>query len=308
MRTYRAHFFGKDDKKLHLMIWEPDVKPVAVLQIVHGMTEYIERYKDLAERLTEKGIIVCGFSLRGHGESYNSSKNPKVASIGEDGWEKSIEVIKIFNMYIQDRYDNLPYYMLGFSLGSFLLREYLSRYSDNLAGAIIVGTGNQSASVIKPLRLLVKMDMSHYGIDGHTALVNKLSFETYNNKFKPTLTEFDWLCSDREQLESYIGDNLCRKQISSGLFYELLGSMLRTSCSDACSSWNKNMPVLVMSGLSDPVGNFGKGVEAFIKQLEENNINFSSHLFSNARHDLLHEKASGDANLAITKIEELILN
>ena len=96
MRTYRAHFFGKDDKKLHLMIWEPDVKPVAVLQIVHGMTEYIERYKDLAERLTEKGIIVCGFSLRGHGESYNSSKNPKVASIGEDGWEKSIEDINTF--------------------------------------------------------------------------------------------------------------------------------------------------------------------------------------------------------------------
>lgn len=307
MKTYRAHFLGKDDKKLHLMIWEPDIKPVAVLQIIHGMTEYIERYKDLAERLTEKGIIVCGFSLRGHGESYNSSKNPKVASIGEDGWNKSIEDIKLFSLYMQDRYNNLPYYMMGFSLGSFLLREYLSKYDDNLAGAIIVGTGNQSANIIKPLRLLVKMDMSHYGVDGHTALVNKLSFETYNNKFKPTLTDFDWLCSDREQLEVYIKDNLCRKQISSGIFYELLGSMIRTSCSDACSSWNKSMPVLVMSGLKDTVGNFGKGVESFINQLVENDINVESHLFDNARHDLFREKLSGDADLALSKLESFIL-
>lgn len=307
MKTYRAHFLGKDGKKLHLIIWEPDIKPVAVLQIIHGMTEYTARYKELAEMLTDEGIIVCGFDLRGHGESYSSCKNPKVASLGEDGWNKSLEDIKIFKMYMRDRFENIPYYMMGFSLGSFLLREFMNKNNDKLDGAIIIGTGNQNEGTIKLIRALVKLDMSHYGVDGHTALVDKLSFKTYNDKFKPNFTEFDWLCSDRTELDLYIKDNLCKRHISSGLFYELLGSMLKTSRSDACSSWNKDTPILVMSGLNDPVGNFGKGVDAFIKQLDTYGLKFADYRYEKSRHDLLHEKESGDAYAAMRKIKSFII-
>lgn len=302
MNTERFTFTGYGGAKLSAAVWMPDGQPKAILQIVHGMTEHIGRYDKLADALTAQGVVVAGFDLRGHGRN---SGNAHIASFGEGGWEKSLEDMLLFFVELDKRYPGIPHFMLGFSLGSFLLREYLNRYNDKVAGAVIMGTGHQPGMVLSIMCAIVKSQIKKSGFDGTTPLVQKLSFETYNHKFKPNRTASDWLCSDGAQLDLYIKDELCREHISSGLFWELLSAMKRTGAKDAYQNWRKDMPVLLISGQNDPVGDAGKGVkrvEAAMHNAGMNNVQMK--FFTGARHDLLHEEARGSAEAARKMIAE----
>ena len=296
MNTERFTFAGCGCAKLSASIWTPDGQPKMVLQIAHGMTEHIGRYDKLAEALTAQGVVVAGFDMRGHGRN---SGNAQIASFGEGGWEKSLEDMHLFFAELDKRYPGVPHFMLGFSLGSFLLREYLNRYDDQVAGAIILGTGHQPGLVLSIMCAIVKSQIKKSGFDGTTPLVQKLSFENYNQKFKPNRTASDWLCADEAQLDLYIKDTLCCEHISSGLFWELLSAMKRTGAKDAYCNWRKDMPVLLISGQDDPVGDSGKGVQRVeAAMLKAGLKNVQMKLFPGARHDLLHEEVSGNAEEA----------
>lgn len=276
------------------MLWLPDGEVRGVLQIAHGMTEHIGRYTVLAQALTRHGFVVAGFDLRGHGRNPG---NPEIASFGEDGWEGSLQDMRLFFGLLSERFPGLPHFLLGFSLGSFLLREYLGRYPEGVAGAAILGTGYQPGAVLSVMMAIVKNQIKKAGFDGTTDLVKQLSFGNYNQKFKPNRTTADWLCADCTQLDTYLADPLCRKTISAGLFWQLLGSMKRTGGRDAYHGWNLDTPILLLSGQDDPVGDSGKGVVSVKKQMEKAGIrSVTMELLPNARHDLLHEEATAAAD------------
>ena len=286
-------------KTINGVIWLPEETPKAVLQIAHGMTEHIYRYQEFAKDLTAAGIAVAGYDLPGHGNNLASSK---CASFGEEGWENAVKDIQEFSNYLQQKYSDVPHFILGFSLGSFLVREYLNRYDHPFSGAIIAGTGQQPAFILWIMMAIIKTQINANGFDDTTPLVKKLSFETYNSKFKPNSTDFDWLCSDRDLLQEYMDDDLCADSISSGLFWQLLNSMKYTGSKNAYSDWDSNLPILLLSGKEDPVGNFGKGVVRVEGSMKRAGIsNVSLQLIPNARHDVFHEVTSG-ASVQITKI------
>lgn len=300
MHTETCAFTGFGGVKLPAILWLPDGEPRRILQITHGMTEHIGRYEALAKNLTAQGIAVAGYDLRGHGQNPG---NPDVASFGEGGWEASLEDMHLFFEHLSARFPGVPHDMLGFSLGSFLLREYMGRWSEGVSRAIIMGTGYQPALMLSVMMAIVKGQIKKGGFDNTTDLVRKLSFGTYNQKFKPNRTQSDWLCSDTAQLDAYLADPLCRRDISSGLFWQLLGAMKRTGSKAACSTWNKELPVLLLSGQDDPVGDGGRGVQAVKKQLDAAGIkNASLHLIPGARHVVLDERRSGAADEAIRMI------
>ena len=293
MNTERYTFTGCGGTKLSVSIWTPDGQPKAILQIAHGMTEHIGRYDKLAEALTEQGVVVAGFDLRGHGRN---SGDAHTASFGEGGWEKSLKDMHLFFAELDKHYPSIPHFMLGFSLGSFLLREYLNRYDDKVAGAAIMGTGHQPGLVLSIMCAIVKSQIKKSGFDGTTPLVQKLSFETYNQKFKPNRTEADWLCSDVNTLDQYLADPMVRENISAGLFWELLGSMKRTGKADSYAGWNQEMPVLLLYGTEDPVGNSGKGVPQLYGLMKKAGLQFvDCQQFPGARHDIFHEESNGTA-------------
>ena len=243
----------------------------AVLQITHGMTEHIGRYEAFAQYLCSMGIAVAGFDLRGHG------KNPgdaEVASFGEGGWAASIEDMRLFYELLEQRLTVVPHYMLGFSLGSFLLREYLTKYPDEgeVAGAIIMGTGHQPGWLLSIMMGIVNGQIKKAGFDKTTDLVRQLSFGTYNQKFKPNRTTADWLCADETDLDKYLADPLVRKDISAGLFWELLGSMKRTGSAYEYDGWDTSIPILLISGQDDPVGDGGKGVQEISRRMKNSGM------------------------------------
>jgi len=288
-------FTGHAENILPAILWQPEQKVKAVLQITHGMTEHMDRYETFAADLCGQGIAVAGFDLRGHGKNPG---NPEIASFGKGGWEASIEDMRLFFEELQHRFPGTPHYMLGFSLGSFLLREYLTKYpcEGELAGAIIAGTGYQPGWLMTIMRAIVKGEIKKAGFDGTTDLVKQLSFGTYNQKFNPNRTAADWLCSDVETLDRYLADPLVRKDISTGLFWELLGSMKRSGSVFEYDGWDTGLPILLISGQEDPVGNGGKGVAHLYKQMKKSGMEqVTLRLFPGARHDIFHEEASNTA-------------
>lgn len=294
MKTEAFEFSGFHGQRLPATIWLPDGAPRGILQIAHGMTEHIGRYTALAQSLTRHGFAVAGFDLRGHGRNPG---NPEIASFGEDGWEGSLRDMHLFFRLLSERFPGQSHFLLGFSLGSFLLREYLGRYPEGVAGAAILGTGYQPGVVLSVMMAIVKNQIKKAGFDGTTDLVKQLSFGNYNQKFKPNRTTADWLCADCTQLDTYLADPLCRKTISAGLFWQLLGSMKRTGSRDAYRGWYKDTPILLLSGQDDPVGDSGKGVVSVKKQMEKAGIrSVTMELLPNARHDLLHEEATAAAD------------
>ena len=292
MKTEMFEFQGYNGTNLPACFWLPEGEVKAVLQVTHGMTEHMGRYEAFAQYLCPVGIAVAGFDLRGHGKNPGDSD---VASFGEGGWAASIEDMRLFYALLEQRFAGSPHYMLGFSLGSFLLREYLTKYPDEgeIAGAIIMGTGHQPGWLLSIMMGIVKGQIKKDGFDRTTDLVRQLSFGTYNQKFKPNRTSADWLCSDEAELDKYVADPLVRKDISSGLFWELLGSMKRTGSAFEYDGWDTSLPILLISGQDDPVGDGGKGVQAIYNRMKKTGMeNVTLKLFPGARHDLLHEENS----------------
>lgn len=288
-------FQGQDSTSLQAYLWQPEGEVKAVLQITHGMTEHMGRYEKFAEDMCRQGIAVAGFDLRGHG------KNPgdaQVATFGEGGWAASIADMRLFFEVLRQKFPETPHYMYGFSLGSFLLREYLNQYPNGVAGAIIVGTGYQPGWLLNIMMGIVKGQIKKAGFDQTTELVKQLSFGAYNQKFTPNRTSADWLCADEAELDRYLADPLVRPNISAGLFWELLGSMKRTGNLAAYKNWHKEMPVMLEYGEHDPVGDAGKGVKKVYDHMKKagmTNVVFTGCF--DARHDLLHEEAGGAAEM-----------
>lgn len=306
MKTEDFMLESPDKRPVSAVLWTPDCAPKAILQITHGMTEHIHRYDTLAEALVSRGIAVAGFNLRGHGACEG---NPVCASFGQGGWEASIEDMYRFSAVLDERFPEIPRFLMGFSLGSFLVREYMNRYDDALAGAVIAGTGHQPGFVLSVMTAIVKTQVKKAGFDRTTPLVENLSFGTYNKKFAPNRTPSDWLCSDDAQLDAYRADALCRPSISSGLFLQLLESMKRTGKSEIYVNVNRNLPVLLLSGEDDPVGDGGNGVrrvETMMKKAGMTNV--TGKLFPGARHDIFHEEASGTAEEVRNLLGDWILS
>ena len=305
MNTKTFQFAGYRSTNLNAFLWLPEGEVNAVLQITHGMTEHMGRYEALAGFLCAKGIAVAGFDLRGHGKNPG---DPEIASFGEGGWAASIEDMRLFYELLQERFPGVQHWILGFSLGSFLLREYLTRYprEGELAGAIIMGTGHQPGWLLSIMMGIVKGQIKKAGFDKTTDLVRQLSFGTYNQKFKPNRTAADWLCADKSELDKYLADPLVRRDISAGLFWELLGSMKRTGSAFEYDGWDTSLPILLISGQDDPVGDGGKGVRAIYNRMKKTGMeNVTMKLFPGARHDLLHEESSA-ADAARNYIAEWI--
>ena len=300
MKLEQIHFSGAANHLLPACIWTPDIPVRMVLQIAHGMTEHMGRYDSLAQTLTAQGIAVACFDLRGHGQNPG---DPNCAAFAPDDWENSLTDMRQFYQLLADMFPGVPHAMLGFSLGSFLLRDYLSRWDDPVCAAILIGTGNQPVPVLWVMKKIVSGQSKKYGFEKASPLVQKLLFGVYNQQFKPNRTSADWLTSDPAQQDAYQADPLCRKQIASGLCWLLLDGIQRTGAARSNAHWPKNLPVLLLSGADDPVGSKGKGVlqvEHLLKKAGLKNVQLL--LVPGARHDLLHEVASGSADRAADTI------
>lgn len=289
--TKKEFYFPSADGKttIHAVQWTPQGQPIAILQVAHGVTEYILRYEPFASYLTEKGFAVVGNDHLGHGDSV--ADGAQRMYFGPEGsWDYAVRDLRTCRAETRKQFPDLPCGMLGFSLGSFLARTDFICCPGEVDAAVLIGTGQTPAAALAIAWWLAEREARKTGEEFTSPLIKKLTFGTYNKKFAPNRTEFDWLCADRSSLDEYISDPSRGGDFSAGLFRELLGGMAFTAKIEQIQKMKKTMPLLLLSGDMDPVGDFGKGVRRAENRFKKAGLtDISAHLYHGMRHDLLHE-------------------
>jgi alpha-beta hydrolase superfamily lysophospholipase len=280
---------GKGGTKVFVYSWLPDGKPVAVVQIVHGMAEHAARYERFAEALTKAGFAVYANDQRGHGKTAGPVE--KVGWIAEkDGSELVVDDLHRLSDTIRKENPRVPLFLFGHSMGSFLSRSYIARWGGDLKGVILSGTGGNPGLLGKVGGLIAGVEKRIRGSKAKSPLMTSLSFGAYNKPFKPNRTDFDWLSRDNAEVDKYVADPYCGGVFSAGFWADFLKTLGSLYQSDYLPKIPKNLPIYLFSGEKDPVGNSGKGVKEVYDSYKKAGIaDVSMKLYPNGRHEMLNE-------------------
>ncbi|GGM36107.1 alpha/beta hydrolase [Paraliobacillus quinghaiensis] len=286
-----ADWIEIDDKNsIYFQKWEhpSNEQKKAVLQISHGMAEHVDRYDEFANFLMDHGFIVYGNDHRGHGQT---GKKHGVGYFDEvNGFEKATNDLLTVTEEIKKQHPTLPIFLFGHSMGSFLVRNYLTKQSDYLSGVILSGTGSEPQALTKTVKLLAKWQISIKGWDQPSSFFNKLVFGNYARQFKHRQTDFDWLSRDQNNVYDYINDPDTGFIPSTSFFYDLFDGIETMQDPKKIDKIKKDLPFLFISGTDDPVGKYTNGVKKAIEQYKNQGIkNIDYKFYQGARHELLNE-------------------
>jgi alpha-beta hydrolase superfamily lysophospholipase len=284
-------FHSSDGAEIFANKWTADIegKPRAIVQIAHGMAEHIQRYNSFARELILQNIFVFGNDHRGHGKTGVQNNSPGYLA-DVDGFEKVVDDINLLTTIIKEENPEVPVFLLGHSMGSFLARRFIQLYGDKLTGVILSGTGGDPGLLGKIGRMVAAREMKKRGAKTPSHLLNNLTFGSYNKGFTPNRTEFDWLSRDEAEVDKYIADPFCGEVFTSGFFHDLLEGIEIINKPGNIKSIPLDLPIYLISGSKDPVGGNTKGVlqtyQAY-KKAGIKDVNYK--IYENARHEILNE-------------------
>lgn len=276
---------------IHASKWLPEGEPKAVLQIVHGMTEYAGRYDAFADFLTQHGYLVVAEDHLGHGLSVQNKSY--YGYFGDNGNEWVIQDIHHLRKETQAENPNIPYMMLGHSMGSFLVRQYITEgdasYADGLAGVIVMGTGWQPSAILA-MGKTVAGSLGTKTREKQSKLLEAMAFGTYLSKIEKPQSSKDWLTKDREIIDKYRQDPLCMFHFTPNAFYHMFRGMQKAHDLKRMQKLPEGLPILFTSGAEDPVGNWGEGVrKAFMVYTDNTKCDVQIKLYLDDRHEILNE-------------------
>lgn len=272
------------------MRYSPDDGNVCgVVQIVHGMAEYMERYEAFAAFLTDRGFAVTGEDHLGHGGSIRKGGVPGFFC-EESPADVLVQDVHRLKELTKALYPSVPYVILGHSMGSFILRNYICCCGRGIEGAIIMGTGMQPKALIKFSKLLAEVQKKLFGSEHVAGVINICAFGTYNNRIKPKRTALDWLTRDKEIVDRYIADPLCGFTFTVNGFQTLFELIYRLHDRNRIEKIPKQLPIFLVSGKADPVGDYGAGVCRVYASLKDAGISrLRLKLYEQDRHEILNE-------------------
>lgn len=282
-------FPSADEKTtIHAYFWTPGVQPKAVLHIVHGMAEHILRYEEFAQAMCRCGIAVAGMDLLGHGKSViDKSKLGYFAE--KDGNAVVLKDIRTLECRIRERFVQLPLFLLGHSMGSFLVRQYMAEYGDCLSGVIVMGTGVRPGLITDFVKKLTKENALRKGWEYRSPFIQNLALGNNNKRFGEK-GGFEWLSRRKENVENYKADPLNGFCFTLNGFYWMFESLCQVADPACVSKTKKDLPILLVSGTEDPVGRFGSDVKklaADYRQLGMEHVTVK--LYKGDRHEILNE-------------------
>jgi len=286
---------------IRALLWRPDdleeegADTLCILQIMHGMGEHIERYRDFARFCTQNGIIVCGHDHVGHGKSVTSEG--QWGHMPKNGKEVLVKDAHRLRELMQERYPSdvpskaIPYVMFGHSMGSFVLRIYLAQYAEGVAAAIFSGTGQQPIMLSRGGSLLARFLGATKGSDYRSPLLHNLTVGAYADQLDSAETPLDWLSTDADVVADYIAAPDCGFMLDAAAtiaLTDLTATMVKRKTVAAIPT---SLPLLFISGTEDPVGEMGKGVKRAVNLFRKTgHKNVKLFLCKGMRHEVLNER------------------
>ena len=268
-------------------VYTPEDTPRAVLQISHGMCEFIERYEDFAAFLCEHGIVVCGNDHKGHGASAASAED--YGYFGDKGIQVLTNDLDELRKIMRKRYRSLPFILMGHSMGSFISRDYMARYGNNVDGVILSGTAGKHKQIGLAIALS-GMIRFFRGKRYRSSLIEKLASGKYNVRFAEEKDKYSWLTKDQAIRDIYRKDERCTFTFTVEAYHDMF-ELLKDINTDAwAQSVPKGLPVFLIAGEEDPVGAYGEGVKEVYSLLETIELNeLKMKLYPGCRHELVNE-------------------
>ena len=278
---------ANDRSRLYVNHWMPDGPAKAVVMLSHGMAEHSGRYARLAKALCSAGYGVYAPDQRGHGRTADEGTLGLYAE--KDGWNKVVGDLASLNQHIGQQQPGLPIILLGHSMGSYIAQAYLLHHSASLHGAILSGSNFQPVALYRAARLIARAERLRQGVRGRSALIEFLSFGSFNKAFKPNRTAFDWLSRDPNEVDKYINDPLCGFRCTNQLWIDLLGGLQQISKASNLAQIDPGLPILVMGGECDPVSE-GKRLKSLAHALREaGSQHLQLNIYPQARHEVFNE-------------------
>ena len=286
---------------IHGKMWIPRQDVLAIVQIAHGMSEYIERYEEFARYLAMRNILVVGNDHMGHGQSVNQKEDLGYFAIpfnGLKGKEKKkfeasslvVKDMRHITRIIKKHYPGVPYIMMGHSMGSFFTRRYMMEYGKELDGAILMGTGNSPAAEVRLAKILCEIISLCKGDRHRSKLMARLMFGSYNKKYDSSEGEFAWLTTDAQKRQEYEGDEKSGYLFTMNGLRALFSTILFVEKDQNISRIPKEIKTLLVSGEDDPVGGYTRQVQQVYESLQKKGLeDVSVKFYEQCRHELLNE-------------------
>lgn len=291
MKKETFYFDSRDNKsRIYAVRWTPDSENVVgIVQIVHGMAEYAERYEEFAKYLTEHNFVVVGEDHLGHGKSVGEG-DAQGYFCEQDPATVAVRDVHRLKKLTQELYPGVPYFLVGHSMGSFIVRNYICRYGTGINGAVIMGTGGKAEGLLAFSRMIASIQGALQGQKHVSKFLNKAAFGKYNKRIKKARTSFDWLTKEEAVVDAYMADKDCGFIFTVNGFKTMFEFISRAQNPDNLAQIPKDLPILVISGEEDPVGDYGAGVSKAYQALVDAGVrNIKLTLYPDDRHELLNE-------------------
>ncbi len=291
MKTENYSFQSTDGMEIQVAKWLPEKEVKTVLHLVHGSVEYADRYRRFAEFLAEKGIAVYASDIRGHGKTAGSEENLSYFSDEKNGWDLAIQDLLKITGDIKNDYPGKPVFIFGHSMGSMLVRDYISKHGDGLNGAILSGTGGGRVMLQYTAKILSSLFMIFKGRKSRSPFLHKLLYGTLNDDIENPKTDMDFLSRDEVEVKKYMDDIFCGYTITPEYLHEMITGLIRIGKKKAYADTPEKLPVYLFSGGCDPVGGKdGKEVKRVHDSYKSAGLqDVTMKLYPEGRHEMLNE-------------------
>ncbi len=285
------NFCSADEENIFTYVWLPDNKDIikAVVHIIHGMGEHAERYKDFAKFLTGSGFAVYASDQRGHGKTAGSAD--RLGHFADNGgWGLVLKDLKTINSIIANRYPGKPVFIFGHSAGSFLAADIVMTEPENIRGVVLASTMASPGPIGKLGIIVANLIIRKNGPKAKSPFHKKMTFDKYNNYFKPVRTPSDWTNRDEKAVDAMLADPYCYSLFSAAFYLELIRATYRVNDIKNIRNIPDKMPVFIISGTHCALGAFGRGtVKVYRTYLKAGLKNIEMKLYEGARHELVNE-------------------
>ncbi len=287
---YEDGYFASSNGKDHIYygIYFPAGEPKAVIQIAHGMAEHIGRYRLFAETMADNGYVVFANDHLGHGKSVEKDENLGYFN-DENGWINMVDDLYRLTLLARERYPELPYFLLGHSMGSLLGRAYITCHGNELTGVLLLGTSgyNPLAKTAMPaVNAIGKIKGEKY----RSRFLYNVAFGGYNKKYEKGSRKLAWMTRDDQALDLFKEDEKCDFIFTVSGFRDLMKLLNFVTRKEWATEIPAELPIVLLSGDMDPVGDFGEGVRQVFKEIQKNKvIDISLKLYPGLRHEILNE-------------------
>jgi len=290
-------FTDQDGIEIFVYKWEPDIEPKAVVQIVHGLAEHAKRYTRVAEYLCKEGYICYAHDARGHGRTAGDLTEATLAGnagvLGLNGWRGAVNDIHELSMIIKKANPNLQLFLIGHSWGAMLSQDYIQEWGHEINGCILSGTnGEVNMSLTKDGKIIIEEEMKKRGITEPSQKLNDLNFKSNNRDWEKEeeATGFEWLSRDKTEVQKYVDDPWCGFISPASLWMEFRYGMEKIYDLENEQKISKDLPIFIIAGSLDPIGNKTIGLKALINRFEKYGIKDVTYKFyQDARHELFNE-------------------